>query len=74
MWVLLVGVFGAGSERAGELREPQYNEGLCRDPGSSGGARFLVRSWRTKRPGTEMNVSTAEARVWEREREKRGPG
>lgn len=66
LWFLLLDVFGA--ERAGEFREPQYNEGIWQDPGSSGGARFLVRSWRTRRPGIEMNGSTEEARVWERER------
>lgn len=53
---------------ARELREPQYNEGMCQDAGSSGGARFLVRSWTTKRPGTESSGGTEGPRVWERER------
>lgn len=68
LWCLLQDVFGAGFEPAGELREPQYNEGKCQDLGSSGSARFLVRRWRARRPGTEMSGGTEGPRVWEGER------
>lgn len=53
---------------ARKLREPQYNEGMYQDPGSSGGARFLVRCRRTKRPGTKTSGGTEGPKVWERER------